>query len=469
MQKVWKKISQNYHILFLFGFLIVMLVIHQNLYLWKVDDNFYNVVGKCDLKTIFDFLEWHYFYKNGRIWVHFLVVMFLKFDVYLWRVVNPIVFTLLAYFTGRLVSENFKDRRNAIVFSVIFYLIVDYHYITSAVYWLSSSFNYLLPMLLLVITIFFYREKRYAATLICVVLVGFGTEQSSMMLIGFFILSLINKFVFLKDKRFVREIIYIVISVIGLVTVLAFPGLNIRMGVSGDESFLNLASMLLRLYDIVYLDWLGKETSISFMLLITGSTSFALFCFEYKSRMSKMFNRVIGALLIILCIANIYCILVLNRTISFIYFSYVVLLGFSLLYVSAVLVLKKKRTFPVIMLILGIGSQVMMCITDAWILRTCFPGVVCFSLYILSIVGVHIEALLKTKAFISFLIIFFALLLVRNVNINLEYFDEHDIKIESYCKEIATQEDYEYVKSEAETGYFWYEERHEDFFENKVK
>ena len=461
-----KKIFENYHVIALLGFFCLMFIFHQNLYLRRPDDDFYNVIAKCGFEKILEFLKWHYKFKNGRIWLNFFEILTLKFDVYLWRIINPVMFTVMAYFTGRLVTPFFQDKRKAIIAAVGFYLIVDYSYVSSGVFWLSSSFNYLIPMLAFILAIFFYTRNFYLAALPFVILAGFATEQSSMVTIGFFVLNIIDKVFLKKEKQVIKEVIFTVIAIVGLCTIVFAPATSLRMGMYAVEP--SIISCISRFNDILYMNWLGSGKSISIIVLLTASVSIPILKADYKSKSIKYFSLALTALLIVFCVANLVNIIYFGSRIALFYYAFLALFILSVLYSSIVLVIERK-TLPVIMLILGVGSQVMMSITDNWVFRTCFPGIVCFSVYILIIFGYYMQAI-RDKRKILIVVLSLALVLtLRNVYGDIGYIKENDTGIESFCENEATSEDYNYVLTDAADGTFWYEGDHEKFFEGKIK
>lgn len=468
MKKYLRRLFENYHIIALLSFLFIMLVLHQNLYLCEDDDNFYNVIAKCDFSKIFEFLKWHYNFKNGRMLVHFALLATLKFDIYLWRITNPIVFTLLVYFTGRIVSDVLNnDVKKSITLSVIFYLVVDYSYITSSVYWVSSSFNYLLPMLTVLLTIFFFNKKNFVLTLVFAFLSGFATEQSSMIIIGFFVLVSAYKLIFQRDFKITKEVICLVVSIIGLYTILSCPAVDIRMENSSSGN--NLMSLVNRFIDILYLNWFATEKAIAIVALLTGSIALVIYNDNAKSYKMKRFNVIVSFLMIFACVANLLNIIVFDNKLVLIYYTYLLVLTLGIVYSSLLLFFKQKQIFPVIMLALGIGSQLMMSVTNAWVFRTCFPGIVCFSLYVLWVCGFYMQRILNKRSIMIVVCIFALLLVFRNVYGNINYINSVDEKIESYCKNEATLEDYNYVLTDQETGTFWYKNIHEEFFKEKIK
>lgn len=380
-----KKIKNNYHFIFLIAYFIVLLVIHSALKLNVIDDLPYYIAGNGSFSEIFSFLKWHYFNLNGRIIVHFFDVLMMRYDCILWKITNPLLLVLSAVLSAKIVeNENFSFRKS-LVAAVILYSIIDFEIMRTAVYWISASFNYLFTSVIVLFLAYLLKEKKYKPYLPFVAFIAGATmEQTSIVAFGLIFLIIIKSKIFEKEKLNVNLVLSLVTSFIGFLTLIFSPGTFKKF--SALETEKSADSFIDVLYNnYLFGNWINKK-SVIFTTVLSLSVILMLF---YIQKCKKHFWGVHSAaalLLSVLTALNLLFIILNYRSgklYSLSVIAFIIIFIFSLIYSGIYFMIKYKSCIPLISVILGIGSQIMLVIVNFVVTRIMFVAVVCFIIYIL--------------------------------------------------------------------------------------
>ena len=140
----------NYHYIALILFFLTNLLIIFRLGI-ATDDLWFRKVSVCSPSVMLRYFQWHYHKENGRLLAHILTVLFLRNKVtfVIWKTLT--VFSLFAYciIISKLSAKNRSQYKSAVVITVFLFMTVITDIYTGSVYWLTGSFNYFFPVLLL--------------------------------------------------------------------------------------------------------------------------------------------------------------------------------------------------------------------------------------------------------------------------------------------------------------------------------
>lgn len=111
-------------------------------------------------KSVIEFSKDFYAKWGGRVPNHLAVNLFLSLPIYIWRVLNSVVYTLLPIYIYRVVNifsnkVNNKERNFYIILcTCTLFLFMPISVTNSAIGWITGSFNYNLPVTMLCIAVF---------------------------------------------------------------------------------------------------------------------------------------------------------------------------------------------------------------------------------------------------------------------------------------------------------------------------
>lgn len=296
MNKIFKiTINKKYSLIFLSVFILLMLYIHKFIYLGG-DDFIYGSYVKGDITEFFNNHIYHYMFKNGRAIVHFIVTLFLIFDVYLWRIINPLTICCLIILISKLTNSDKEKYKKAITLSIMLVSFISINISREAIYWLDGSFNYLYPMVLFLLNIYLVNKsiennKNYWYLPILGFVVGATVEQVGLMTIGVLFLILIDRLFINKNK--VDMILYVnfIATILGYLTVVLAPGNFVRSSKQSPEIVGNIIQLF-------RYNFMSDKMNFFMLLLMISSIAWLI------SFIKKGYNKKINFLLLILMVLN---------------------------------------------------------------------------------------------------------------------------------------------------------------------
>ena len=146
-----------------------------------------------DISDVFVSQKAHWQMCNGRFLVHFLVQIFLMFDIEYFNIANSICYALCCAVMARLFSKDFFVR-NWLFIMISFWLVMPSP--AGTMFWLSGSINYLWTsclVLLFLLLLLSGDPKKEAAAIIVGLAAGNGHES---MAFGVFVFLMVYAFVF---------------------------------------------------------------------------------------------------------------------------------------------------------------------------------------------------------------------------------------------------------------------------------
>ncbi|MBU5486026.1 hypothetical protein KQI86_17025 [Clostridium sp. MSJ-11] len=380
--------------------LLIMLAIHQYIFLYG-DDLYYGRDASRGLSYLPEFAL-KQLNINGRVWVHVLLFGILRYNIYLYRIVNPIVIMLTALLIARVsIGREIKDKNFLIATccASIFFLLLPIEITHTTIYYAACSLNYLYPITIVILYAYLlyedyranmnnYRSKWWI--LLLAFFAGSSTQQAGMIAIGFTVLISLYFKIFKKNKIQKGIIPYYCAVFIGyaLVTYGSIKRMIFEKNV-GNEMNLNMTIINLLKTNIF---------SIPVAIYVLILCVCCIFClYHYSSNRNKYINNVMIFILSLWTIGYAYVILHRKYSIEvvfssgsdavlrfwFITFALVYLI--SLLYVSVLILLKDDYPFLLFCCINAIGAQVMLIVADprfAGTYKVMFPSLLLMSIFI---------------------------------------------------------------------------------------
>lgn len=392
-----KKLFQNYY-----HFIILFLFTLANAYIayridFAVDDFWFKEFAVCSPKIIFEYFQWHYLKENGRLLVHILAVMFLRNNVtfILWKVLLVFSLTFFCLLVAKIISTDKSQFKRSVAITVFVFMTVLTNIYDGSVYWLTGSFNYFFPVLLLLAIMFLSIKKPTSFWLpILGLLCGATTEQPGLMVIGWFVLLIFDRLV--QEKKFsFHFLICAVFSAIGYATVIFSPATDTRVSNQGRQT---LQEIIINVLKVIRRNWIDNIGLVFFETFLVISVCFWLIKFSKKGSLRRKASILLTVYLIAFDLFNYGMKFLLyicgtffqkisfsttaNRVIGTLWFIYLIILSICSIYVVIKIYIRQKNILILSSTILGVGSQIMMSASNYAPIRTCFSGVAMLLIFI---------------------------------------------------------------------------------------
>lgn len=355
--------------------LILLYGVYINIFLMGDDFLFasYHIKGIRNL--FFQVLNYG---MNGRLIINLLESLVLCFDRYLYVILMPIFILLLVRVIGNLCKniqgvETISEQNKNIqwLFCVFFFAVLSINLKREAFYWISGSFNYLYPIMLLVIyTNVYYKIRKEKKVPFYLPFLGFilgaSSEQISFMACGIFGCVYIYQILYKKQKIYVLETISYFLLILGTLSLFLSAGTIHRMG-DENEKLSIVQNIFTLLYNCSYSKTSAGIVSAVILVEVVLLRKYIkkwhkiLYVMSALAVINLMGSQLLHTIPTIILLGNIYAVIIFS-IINIIFF-----------------IQKYKETQDVmegLWFIAGIGSQIMLLVTDVWGFRTTFPWVI---------------------------------------------------------------------------------------------
>jgi hypothetical protein len=173
---------------------------------------------------------------SGRLFPDAMLYLLLAHNVWLWRLINPLMIMLLAYCVIRIWRKEIRIIDFLVSLAVIGYFAQSI--LSSGVFWITGSMNYLWPITLGLVAMIPYADKVFTDTfnfknsyfvicLICGLLAAIGNEQAALCISCFAVLSHIA--VFIQKKAQDKRLLFLTLAIVaGTCIQLLAPGNKVR-------------------------------------------------------------------------------------------------------------------------------------------------------------------------------------------------------------------------------------------------
>ena len=327
------------------------------------DDYMYGTFSKHGiLKNVFSY----YNTGNGRWLINIIDSFVLKYDRYLFIAINPLMICLAIILISKIATKLGNKNCDLLKISALLFSSLNILMTRESVYWITGAMNYLFPACLFLLSYYLFLDikdgnKEYINVFPVVTFItGASMEQFGLMLIGILTVEYLYK-IMKKDKIDKIEVIAYITGIIGLLSVVLGPGNYVRVDVATEEK----QSLLVGIIDLIYNNFNSKVANIYILIL-------SIYIYIYiknlypnykKNKYLSLFNILINLISVIFSKTVILlCILII--------FSYLIL------FICYIYLKYNKNISLVLLLISGVGSQVMLLISVIWGFR------ISFSMYI---------------------------------------------------------------------------------------
>lgn len=249
-----KKFIKNNKIFLVFlVFFLVVLLQHQFMYLYHDDYGYaslsyaYKVDGveghNVNMSQILEFLKGHYLTWGGRVLTFFFEIFLLTKGIYLFRLIQSIIITLIFFLIYSIVKKCSNQKVNDLLLAVCTitcYGLFEIMILRTGIFWASASVSYLFPVLPFLLFVYLYqdsKEKKFKNQLskvlfylfmgVMVFLATFSQEQVGFAALGYImILSIYNV---IRTKKISKlDLIMCIIAIVGFGILMLAPGNALR-------------------------------------------------------------------------------------------------------------------------------------------------------------------------------------------------------------------------------------------------
>ncbi len=336
----------------------------------------------------------HYFLANGRALVHLWVTLFLALPMVFWRIINTFFILSIAVRITDLSLNKDEERSKTVLFGLLVVAMLssalDRSMAEQTAYWLTGSFNYLYPLWLFTWFIHRYIVKNKSEVDSKLMIIGFfaacSVEQVGMMTIGIVVLTLVYN-VYLRSKASMslsermrtinkNEWILLMIVTIGAATVILAPSVFLRMTLEKNTTDSTLELVLVNIFsegELFYksdamapvhvlailagfsvfyrrVTSVGKLRKVEWLTMSFGAIGILGLMLSFVSKQFFPNNSIVAALLehktLLPILVGCY----------FIFLFYTSILVFAFKWI-------KYNQLPIIILIVGLGSILMLLIS----------------------------------------------------------------------------------------------------------
>lgn len=355
--------------------LILLYGVYINIFLMGDDFLFasYHIKGIRNL--FFQVLNYG---RNGRLIINLLESLALCFDRYLYVILMPIFILLFVKALGKLCKNvqgveilSEQNENKQWLFCVFFFAVLSINLKRETFYWISGSFNYLYPIMLLVIYMNVYykirKEKKVPFYLpFLAFILGASSEQISFMACGIFGCVYIYQILYKKQKIYVLEGISYFLIILGTLSLFLSAGTMHRMG-NENEKLGIVQNIFTLLYNCSYSKTSAAVVSAVILMEVILLKKYIkkwykiLYVMSVLAVINLMGSQLLHTMPTIILLGNIYAVII---------FSIINIMFFILKYK------KTQEVMEALWFIAGIGSQIMLIVTDIWGFRTTFPWII---------------------------------------------------------------------------------------------
>ncbi|MBP3939395.1 MAG: hypothetical protein IK955_08295 [Clostridia bacterium] len=352
------------------------------------DDFTYKQAGVCGFDQIVEFLKWHVTSYNGRTLIHFMEMMMLRYDFgfLIWKLFTGLLVYIFCFVSSRITVNDKSDYTKAILLSALCFFGINPCIWNESVFWVSGSFNYFIPTMMLIGLMFLVRRNPESKWIFPIGFIcGATTEQVGMMTFGFFVILLLEHIVRAR-KVSVRYLVCCLISAAGYATVLFSPGTSSRVETQNEVT---IKVLIENIITILQENWFGNTNL--FTVIIPTTILISYFVLKHR-KINNVLDKASVPAIVILWILTFFNIgikgiSVLNEglglniafpqkvnMIFFVLWLVYVFIYFAVFLLATVLIYKQKSDImPFVFFILGFGSQIMMSVAGKSYFRTCLP------------------------------------------------------------------------------------------------
>lgn len=213
MKKIFNKVFNRENIPYII-LAVMMLFVFSNIVITTGDDEWFStILDKRFNGDLISYLKERYMEWTGRVVIEAIMVTMFKYNIWIWRVFNTIVTVILVLGIYKLIPYKYTEKlsvnKRLLLKSVICISIfsIPKPVFSSAISWITGSYNYLLPLALGLFIIIPFKNslfnekinKKWYIVLGFITVLAANMEQVSLVILFFALLT--NVYIYIRDKK----------------------------------------------------------------------------------------------------------------------------------------------------------------------------------------------------------------------------------------------------------------------------
>ncbi|MGC7871835.1 hypothetical protein ACPUYX_09945 [Desulfosporosinus sp. SYSU MS00001] len=423
-----QKLIRNKQYLVFGLLLILMLLIHRYIFLYA-DDLYYSRDASYGLSYLPHFVVKELI-GNGRVWVGVAMLFILKYNIYVFRIFNPVVIALTAFLITKISTSssgcnNTLNKQRIVIASLcssLFFVFLPIEIANTTIYYAACAFNYLYPTTLVLLygyTLHKHYEKAPDGKfniwiLILAFIVGSSVQQVGMIGIGYTVLISAYYRFYQRLNNFKSFIPYY-IALIGGYCIVSYGSIH-RMQFEKQTghavNFKAVTSSLIKTNIFSY-------PVSGYVLILSLCCVFWMLVYKNQlpNKIITLCNNILMTALSFGILGYIYVVFykkydihlftggLSNTLLSICLLGFAAVYLISLIYLSILILIKRHYPFLLYNSINAIGSQLMLFVVDARFAeayKIIFPALLLMTVFVVySIINFY-----KNKLFLILLVIF---------------------------------------------------------------
>lgn len=242
-------------------FFILILFVHFFMGFFRDDVSYHNYV----ITSIFDYMQFRWNTNSSRIIIDAVLVILTKYNMFIWAILDSIIFTAAVYYIIKLINKNGNNR--IVYLGVLLFLIYPFVDMSGSG-WMATTVNYLWTFSLGVVAFAPLINESYGENTnlitysVSILSLIFATNhiQAALLILGFSVIYLLNSLI--QGKKInAYNIFIILISLLACGLSVICPGNSLRFAAEVTARLPEFAS-----YGLLDKMYLGLIPTINVLL-----------------------------------------------------------------------------------------------------------------------------------------------------------------------------------------------------------
>lgn len=243
------------------------------------------------IQDIFLSMKNYYMLSGGRVISHIVLTLFLCVNKIVFNIINSFMFILLGWQIYKLLDD---DDKNYIIFPFIYISILIFAPSSGeTLIWMAGSINYLWCSVIFLIALNKIKKRDYSIFTAIIVLLSSALNEVNG---GMLILFIILQWIIFKDIKEKKIIIFVLLAILGTLTVVLAPGNQNRAETLSDTRIFSFDFNIL--FSWLYISAENYTFLIYISLIAIGISIFNKDCFK-NLNIIYMITAIIGILVLV--------------------------------------------------------------------------------------------------------------------------------------------------------------------------
>ena len=272
--------------------------------------NVQDVIGhNFNITQLFEFLIGHYNNWGGRVLYFAIECFFLGKSLFLFRLVQSIIITLIFYYIYKILKKYIKtDDFILAILSICCYGFIEIMVIRAGIFWATASILYVFPLLPLLMFIYYYDSlnKKISFNILMGFLIfasTFSQEQISVAALAY--IGIITLYEWIETKKLNKKnIVMFIIGLLGFLILMMAPGSKARMNHPSSQEFyaLSIFGKIMKNYPILIINVFSHYSKIFIVLFLFAITYLSFHNWKRKDNIVNQISLLSNLIILLLTV-----------------------------------------------------------------------------------------------------------------------------------------------------------------------